>query len=84
MKTTIDIADGLLAEAKAVAKQERCTLRDLTEEGLRLALDRRRQKRVELKPGVGWGDGPTPGFSGGRLTEILYGNEADRALGVPS
>jgi hypothetical protein len=41
MKTTIDIADGLLTEAKAYARSEGTTLRALVEEGLRSVLDQR-------------------------------------------
>lgn len=41
MKTTIDIADGLLIEAKAQARKEGATLRALVEEGLRDVLRRR-------------------------------------------
>ncbi|UCC75085.1 MAG: DUF2191 domain-containing protein [Gemmatimonadota bacterium] len=44
MKTTVDIADALLAAAKKVAAEERTTLRALIEEGLRSVLERR-QKR---------------------------------------
>jgi hypothetical protein len=43
MKTTIDIADSLFAEAKATAAEQGTTLRSLIEEGLRLSLARRRQ-----------------------------------------
>ncbi len=39
MKTTIDISDPLLAEAKAVAAREHRTLRELVEEGLRRVLE---------------------------------------------
>jgi hypothetical protein len=40
MKTTIDIADALFQEAKVIAASEGSTLRNLVEEGLRLALAR--------------------------------------------
>lgn len=38
MKTTLDIDDGLLASAKALAAQQQTTLTRLIEEGLRLRL----------------------------------------------
>ena len=38
MKTTIDIADGLLTEARAHAQREGLTLRAVIEEGLRRVL----------------------------------------------
>jgi hypothetical protein len=51
MKTTIDIADALLTEAKTMATKEGTTVRSLVEEGLRLALARRREgKAFELRP----------------------------------
>jgi len=39
MKTTIEIASGLLLEAKSVAVSRKTTLRSLVEEGLRRLLD---------------------------------------------
>lgn len=42
MKTTLDLPDSLLAEAKAVARERRLTLRQLMEEGLREAVGRHR------------------------------------------
>jgi len=41
MKTTIDLPDALAAEAKALARSERSTLRDLVVAGLRAEIDRR-------------------------------------------
>lgn len=41
MKTTVEIPDPVLDEAKETARREGSSLRALVEEGLRLALDRR-------------------------------------------
>ncbi len=45
MKTTIDVADALLLEAKQLAAEQKTTLRDIFEEGLRAAIERRRTPR---------------------------------------
>ncbi|MGQ0507192.1 MAG: type II toxin-antitoxin system VapB family antitoxin [Myxococcaceae bacterium] len=46
MKTTLEISDALLAEAKKVSAREKTTLRSLVEEGLRRTLaDRKRSTR---------------------------------------
>jgi hypothetical protein len=45
MKTTVEIADALLREAKQEARAKGITLRDLIELGLRRELDARRQVR---------------------------------------
>ncbi len=47
MKTTLDLNDALLAEAKGVAAQQRTTLTRLIEEGLQLRL---RKQRISTKP----------------------------------
>ena len=44
MKTTLEIPDDLLNEAKTVAATEQVTLRSLIEEGLRWVLSRRRRQ----------------------------------------
>lgn len=49
MKTTIDIADSLLLQAKALAVREGTTLRELVETGLRATLQ---QRSAKAKPFV--------------------------------
>jgi hypothetical protein len=44
MKTTIEIADDLLARAQRLAQHEKTTLRALTEQGLRLVLKEKEAK----------------------------------------
>jgi Arc/MetJ family transcription regulator len=44
MKTTIEITDALLAEAREVAAREHASVRALVEEGLRRVLDDRRRR----------------------------------------
>jgi hypothetical protein len=65
MKTTIEIADPLLAAAKDLAGKEGTTLRALVELGLRRVLDEhQRAVPFRLRP-VGFeGRGLTPEFRG--------------------
>lgn len=71
MKTTIDVADGLLAAAKAQAAEEHTTLRALVEEGLRAALDRRTAGRsYGFEPIVHGGEGLQPGIDLGDWEQI--------------
>jgi Arc/MetJ family transcription regulator len=62
-KTTIDISESLLAEAKEVAAREGTTLRALVESGLRTAIDRRlRGERFRLRDASVDGTGLQPEF----------------------
>jgi len=79
MKTTIDIADDLLLRAKRVAERENTTLRSITEEGLRLALQRRLRKPKTIRPFVVKGRGAPPDLSWVKLREVLYGDEGERS-----
>ena len=77
MKTTIEIADDLLARAHQAARRRKTTLRALTEEGLRLVLSREHSgSRKKLPPLVTFrGKGPAPEFKDwnwDKLREEIY------------
>lgn len=65
MKTTIELPDELIRQARRVARQEGGTLRALVEEGLQRSLEARRQAVHRQL------DFPTYGGSG--LTETFQG-----------
>ncbi|OWT59016.1 DUF2191 domain-containing protein [Candidimonas nitroreducens] len=77
MKTTLDLNDSLLTEAKALAAQQRTTLTRLIEEGLQLRLRRRRLParpvRLPIHQGKG---GLMPGLDG--LSNKALLDAADR------
>ena len=63
MKTTVEIADALLDDARKAADKEGTTVRALIEEGLRLALKSRRQgETFRLRDGSFKGKGLSPEF----------------------
>ena len=65
MKTTVDIADPLLAEARKAAQHEGTTLRALIEEGLRRVLvERRTRVNFRLRPASFAGEGLDPALEG--------------------
>jgi hypothetical protein len=77
MKTTIDIADPLFEEAKALAERERTTLRALIEEGLRAVLAGKGQaKPFKLRDmSFKGGQGLSPEFADAdwsRIREAAY------------
>ncbi len=66
MKTTIEISDPLLKEAKKLLHEENTTLRALVEEGLRDAIEKRKAKkrRFRLRKASFKGKGLQPDFQG--------------------
>jgi len=56
MKTTIDIAEPILRRAKRVAGEEGVTLRELAEEGLEMALQKRASRKAKGFHLVTFGD----------------------------
>jgi hypothetical protein len=74
MKTTIDIANGLFEQGKAVAAREGTSFRALVEEGLRLALQRRAGQTppYSLADHSVHGEGLAPGLSWALPRELAY------------
>ena len=71
MKTTIDISENLLSRAKELARKEKTTLKELTEEGLQLVLLRRgRGSPRKIKPVVFQGQGLSAAFHGKSWAEF--------------
>jgi hypothetical protein len=77
MKTTIDVADALLREAREIAARDHTTLKELVHEGLRRVIDERRPRRRaftlrSVEPG---GGGLMPEFADGdwqRIRDAIY------------
>lgn len=64
MKTTVDLPDGLLREAKKVALREKTTVRALIERGLRSVINGRQPAaRFALRDAAFKGDGLVSGRS---------------------
>ena len=76
MKTTVEVSDALLEEAKSVARKESTTVRALIEEGLREALKKRKQRsKFRLQKSTYKGNGLQPGLVEGsweRIRELAY------------
>lgn len=73
MKTTIEIADGLLREARKVIARDKITLRQLVELGLRQVLaQRRKQQAFHLKLVTVSGGGLREGVAETLPRELAY------------
>ncbi|WP_218026109.1 hypothetical protein [Nocardia miyunensis] len=71
MKTTVEIADALLSEAREYAHQHGVALRTLLEEGLRTVLDTRRASGdFRLRDASVPGNGLQAEFQGASWAEI--------------
>ena len=72
MKTTVEIADDMLEEARRVAAAEGTSLRALIEEGLRKALAERRGRRAgfTLRQASFKGKGLSPEYAGASWPDL--------------
>jgi hypothetical protein len=80
MKTTIDIADALLEDAKQIAHREGTTLKALIEAGLRREIESRVKKpSFKLRDASVRGKGLHPDVQGmplRQIIEVTYGRRA--------
>jgi len=76
MKTTVEISDQLLEDAKRVAARDKSTLRELIEDGLRRVLsDRKKRPPFKLKDASFRGQGLRPELRGegwDRIRDEVY------------
>ncbi|MBZ5562167.1 MAG: type II toxin-antitoxin system VapB family antitoxin [Acidobacteriia bacterium] len=71
MKTTIDIPNSLLKQAKSIASREHTTVKALVEEGLRrVTAERKRAKPFKLRKVSFRGEGLQPGMAGASWQQI--------------
>jgi hypothetical protein len=76
MKTTVEIADSLLGQAKKVAIEEQTTVRALIEAGLRRVLEERgKSARFKLRKASFRGNGLQPHVQEGswhQIRDLIY------------
>jgi hypothetical protein len=78
VKTTVEIADSLLEEAKACAQARRVPLRELIEEGLRTVVRREApRKPFKLRDGSVGGRGLQHNRSWDNIMELIYEGRGD-------
>jgi len=75
MKTTIELPNALAAEARALAREQNTTLRELMVEGLRAEIERRHATapRIDFFFTTSGGDGLTPGLEMDEAMAMSYG-----------
>lgn len=71
MKTTVNLPDELIREAQELARQQRTTLRELIETGLRAVVRQRlNESAFMLEDASIGGDGLQPAFRGASWEQI--------------
>ena len=78
MKTTLDIHDELLTQAKRHARETRRPLRAVVEEGLRLVLSKETSPESYVLPDRSYGGpeihDPLASYTWSELRDIIYGD----------
>lgn len=80
MKTTIEIADPLLAKARKKAVRDGTTLRALVEQGLHHVVSEKKAKPFKLRDGSFKGNGLHPDLAGAsweKIRDLAYHGPED-------
>lgn len=76
MKTTVEISDALLEEARKVAARDKTSVRDLIERGLRkILVERKSMRDFQLRKVTFKGKGLQPGVVEGdweQIRDLIY------------
>jgi len=80
MKTTLDLPESLLREAKALAAGDGITLTELVESGLRQAVEQRSAPRPFHLPDASWGQGGLlTSYEWSSIREMIYESSAQES-----
>lgn len=78
MKTTLDLPESLLREAKALAAKEGTTLTELVESGLRKVVEQRSAPPTFRLPDASWGEGGLVSvYEWSRVRDLSYGADPE-------
>ena len=72
MKTTVDITDSLLAQAKQLAAARSTTLRQIIEEGLRNVIETKQEQPFRLRDGSFGGQGMLRKMTWDEIRDEIY------------
>ena len=72
MKTTVDITDSLLAQAKQLAAARSTTLRQIIEEGLRNVIETKQRRPFRLRDGSFGGQGMLRKMTWDEIRDEIY------------
>jgi hypothetical protein len=72
VKTTVDITDSLLAQAKQLAAARSTTLRQIIEEGLRNVIETKQEQPFRLRDGSFGGQGMLRKMTWDEIRDEIY------------
>lgn len=76
MKTTVELPDALLREAKAYAARQGVPMREVFERGLRAVLDEAPKEPFKLKTVTTKGEGMVSDYSWQEVLDMVYDRDS--------